>query len=429
MAIGRSDTMHELITLMESVYDETIIGSDINNVKHLFYYIKADDKEIDFIYNDRELLAVVEEIYSDTVQFHVPDFSEAGLRRARIRFEIMNILYQFEIMIQDVNGTRLIVKIPTELQSMQLRQNKRLIVDDLFMNFIILFRSLAGGRREVGKNLYAERRFPHLMKEIRKDKPNLKLINIMVTDYIKTVSKDYEIIIFKEDDSIDDRESMIRSILKKTDRSVFIQDTSKIESYIQKMDDPYLCNFYEDYEALLLGLTPEEAIAYFQDIQKMESREFLVSYIITPIRIYDEPIGYIKVYTTAMDRYSLTYPQAIFIHELGEIGNYAFTKVAIQVTSYEEYEHTIKIVDISMDGLLFEINNARLFNYLKKHNIIKMNIPIRQDYTMVIRGTIVRYLDRGEVFLLGVNFFDSNPDDMLHLANYLYEKSMNILSE
>ncbi|MCC5815771.1 MAG: DUF1577 domain-containing protein [Leptospira sp.] len=429
MAIGRSDTMHELITLMESVYEETIIGSDINIVKHLFYYLKADGKEIDFIYNEMETMAVVEEIFEDSLTMHVPDFNEAGQRRARVRFEIMNILYQFEIIILDVRSSILTIKIPTELQSMQLRQNKRLPVDDLFMNFIILFRSLSGGAREVGKNLYAERRFPHLMKEIRRDKPNLKLINIMVTDYIKTVSQDYKIVIFKDDDSVDDIEAMIRGILSHTDKSIYISDCSKIESYIEKLDDEYLCNFHEEYNKLKKDLSEDETKGYFLEIQKLQNREFMVSYVITAIRIYGEVIGYIKVFTTAMDRYAIVYPQAIFIHELSEISNYAFTKVAIQVTSFEEYTHSTKIVDISMDGLLFEITNRKLFNYLKRHNIIKMNIPLSSDVILKIRGAIVRYIERDGLYYLGVNFFDSNPGDMLNLETYLFEKSMNILSE
>jgi c-di-GMP-binding flagellar brake protein YcgR len=130
-----------------------------------------------------------------------------------------------------------------------------------------------------------------------------------------------------------------------------------------------------------------------------------------------------------MDRFSITHPQAIFIHELSEIGNYAITKVTIQITSYETYSHTTKVIDISMDGLLFEVQNKKLFNYLKHHNIVKMNIPLDNQIELSLRGEIVRFIERENSFFLGVNFFDSNPDDMLHLESYLYEKSMNAISE
>lgn len=422
--------MQELITLLESLFSETIIGSDINLVKHLFYYLKADGREFDFIYNEETSLAVVDEIYTNTLDLIVPDFKEAGQRRARIKFEIMNILYQFEVLIQDIRDSALTIRIPSELQSMQLRQSKRLPVDDLFMNFIILFRSLTGGTREVGKNLYAERRFPHLMKEIRKDKPNLKLINVMLTDYIKTVSPHFDIVLFSDHETEpDEYEKFLRKQIGSTPKTLYIPSTTRLENYIERTNDPVLTNYYQMYQKLEVEASTEDAFYFIESLQKRENRAFEVSYVYSSIRIYDEVKGYIKVFSTAMDRFTLTSSQAVFIHELAEIINYAFTKIAIQVTSYEQLIHSTKIVDISMDGLLFEIHNRKLFHYLKNHNIIKMNIPLGMERVLVLRGEIVRYIEKGDSYLLGVNFFDSNPDDMLFLENYLYEKSMNIISE
>ena len=82
-----------------------------------------------------------------------------------------------------------------------------------------------------------------------------------------------------------------------------------------------------------------------------------------------------------------------------------------------------------MDGLLFEIGNKKLFNYLKRHNILKMNIPLLPNVELSLRGEIVRFIERDGSYLIGVNFFDSNPDDMLHLETYLFEKSLNTISE
>jgi len=429
MAIGRSDSLQELITILESLFPETIIGSDINLVKHLFYYLKADDKEIDFIYNEKLDVAIVHEIYDETVMLDVPNFHDEGQRRARIRFEIMNIMYQFDVLISDLRNDQVLIKIPSELQSMQLRQSKRIIVDDLFMNFIILFRSLSGGARSVGKNLYAERRYPFLMREIRKDKPNLKLINIMITDYIKSVSKYFDIVIYKQDEEIDDFERFIRKAIGRTEKSIYISDCNKLEKYIEPSDDEILTTFNYEFKELAESNNELEALSFFEELSKKENRQFYVSYIYSAIRIYDQVVGYIKVYSTAMERFTITHPQAVFIHELSEIANYAITKVTIQVSSYETYAHTTKIIDISMDGLLFEIGNKKLFNYLKRHNILKMNIPLLPNVELSLRGEIVRFIERDGSYLIGVNFFDSNPDDMLHLETYLFEKSLNTISE
>ncbi len=121
--------------------------------------------------------------------------------------------------------------------------------------------------------------------------------------------------------------------------------------------------------------------------------------------------------------------QGDYIHELSEIVSYAFTKIAIQEGSYETMQSTTRVIDISLDGLLFEIFDKRLFLYLKRHNIIKMFIPLNDERTMIIRGEIIRFLDRGDHFHLGVNYFSAAPDDMLYLEEFLFRKSMKILSE
>ncbi|MDF3819351.1 DUF1577 domain-containing protein [Leptospira sp. 96542] len=429
MAIGRTDSMQELITILESLFEETIIGSDVNIVKHLFYYLKADNREFEFIYEEESLVAAVEEIQTNHVVLQIPDLVEQGSRRARVRFEVMNINYQFEVVITDIQKETTTIRTPTELQSYQLRTNRRIPVDDLFMNFIILFRSLTGGSREVGKNLYAESRFPHLMKEVRKDQPDIKLINLMLTEVIERVSKDYEIIFFKDSDKLNEFDSFIKKTVFNTAKTLYVPDCSRIESYINPLNEETIFNFNTEYKQMAKDLGDELAYDFFQSMCKTESRNFLVSYVIAPIRLYEDVVGYIKVYSTAMERFTISNAQAIYIHELSEIISYAFTKIAIQLGSYETMQSTTRVVDISLDGLLFEIFDKRLFTYLKRHNIIKMFIPLSGDRTMIIRGEIIRFLDRGDHYHLGVNYFSTAPDDMLHLETFLFEKSMKILSE
>ncbi|GBF49950.1 hypothetical protein LPTSP4_14710 [Leptospira ryugenii] len=421
--------MQELITILESYFEETIIGSDVNIVKHLFYYLKADNREFEFIYEEEPLIAAVEDIQTSTVMLTIPDFVEKGSRRARVRFEVMNINYQFEVVINDIHHDRIIIRTPTELQSYQLRTNKRIPVDDLFMNFIILFRSLAGGSREVGKNLYAESRFPNLMKEIRRDRPDLKLLNLILTEAIQKVSKDYDIVFFKDADFQTDAEKFLENAIRETGKTFYVADCNSIDSYIKEYKSDVLFSFSWEYQSMCNEIGEELAFEFFETIRKNESRNFFVSYVIAPIRLYDDVVGYIKAYSTAMDRFTIAPTQAMYVHELSEIISYAFTKVAIQVGSFETMQSTTRVVDISLDGLLFEIHDRRLFQYLKRHNIIKMFIPLRRERMLILRGEIIRFLDRGDYFHLGVNYFSAAPDDLLYLEEFLFEKSMKILSE
>ncbi|PJZ77441.1 PilZ domain-containing protein [Leptospira neocaledonica] len=425
MAVGRSDTLQELITILETMFGETIIGSDINLVKHLFYSLKADQREFPFDYEGEKLTSVVEEVSEDTLVLYVPYLQPKGILRAKISFEILNILYQFEVVLLDFWEDHVRVKIPSELQAAAFRKNLRVAVDDLFMNYVILYRSLSGGERELGKNLSVEQRFFHLMKEIKKDNPSLKLINLMVTEYILGISKDYEIVFFGPGKD----GGFFGDFIKKYNRSVYVSDCSLIKSYIGEEADPYLNNFRDEYLSLIQARGQAKADEFFRELQKEEVRNFLISYIVTPIRLFNDPIGYVKVFSTAMDKFSIVQQQALYIEELGDILTYALTKVYIRQENFRNEEAVTRILDISMNGLLFEIEDERTFNYLKKHNIIKMFIPI-SERNLVLRGEVVRFLEIADgKYQLGVNFFDSNPDDMVFLQHYIFSKKMRILFE
>jgi len=167
-------------------------------------------------------------------------------------------------------------------------------------------------------------------------------------------------------------------------------------------------------------------------MQKAELRNFMVSYIISPLTLFDKVIGHIKVFTTAMDKHILTPYHAEFIHEMTEIASYGFTKLSIRGNNFNTLYTNTKVVDISVSGLLFEISDENLFLYLKKHNAIKMYIPIGKN-TLSISGEIIRFFkieDESEpIYRMGVIFFNSSPDDLYHLENYIYEKRGNVLSE
>ncbi|TGK02628.1 PilZ domain-containing protein [Leptospira langatensis] len=425
MAVGRSDTLQELITILETMFGETIIGSDINLVKHLFYSLKADQREFPFDYEGDKLNSIVEEVGEDTLILYVPYLQPKGILRAKISFEILNILYQFEVVLLDFWEDHVRIKIPSELQAAAFRKNIRVAVDDLFMNYVILYRSLSGGERELGKNLSVEQRFFHLMKEIKKDNPSLKLINLMATDYILGVSKDFEIVFFGPGKE----ESFLTRFIRKYNRSVYVPDCSLIMNYIGEEKDPFLDNFRDEYLHLVKTQNQAKADEFFRELQKEEIRDFMISYIVTPIRLFNDPIGYIRVYTTAMDKFSIVQQQALYIEELGEILTYALTKVYIRQDNFRNEKAVTRILDISMNGLLYEIEDERTFQYLKKHNIIKMFVPIHER-ELVLRGEVVRFLELPDgKFHLGVNFFDSNPDDMVFLQNYIFEKKLKVLSE
>ena len=419
--------MHELITMMENMFSDTILGSDINRVKHLFYFLKVNQTEFIFFHDENIYDVLVEEVGETTVVLYAENFSP-GAMRGKIQFEVINELYTFEVVLTSSSNSNVEIIIPAELQSVQYRTSKRFNCDDLFMNFIILYRTITGGNRKVGSYFYSEARFNHLIREIRKDNLDLNLINIITVDYIQKVSKDYEIRIFHQDEMTGSQRH-IYSVLSKEKKTIYVENCTLLDCYIGESDYPELLTNYKNYYSDMQeqeGIV--EAMDFLAAMQSSERRNFFVSYIISPIVLYDDVIGYIKVYTTAMEKYQLVTNQALYIHELSEIVSYAFTKISIRQQKFDSMNVTTKIVDISLTGLLFSMEDRKMYEYLKRHNIIKMLIPVN-DRVIEIRGEIRRFIERSDHFLLGVRYFTTKPDDILVLENYIYEKSFMLISE
>lgn len=276
MAVGRSDSLQELITILETMFGETIIGTDINLVKHLFYYLKADDVEFPFDYDGQRFFAVVENIEETNVNLRISGATQGLTLRAKISFEIMNILYQFEVIILEFMEDSIVqIRIPSELQAASFRKNVRVAVDDLFMNYVILFRSLSGGGREIGRNIQVEQRFNSLMREIKKDNSDLRLINIIISEYISNVSKEYEIVFFSQDRE----ETFLDFFIRRHDRPVFIPDTSLIINYIRE-DEEIVGNYREEYMRMVLENGQDYADNFFRELTKKRDQgicDFLYS--------------------------------------------------------------------------------------------------------------------------------------------------------
>lgn len=424
MAIGRTDSMQELIILLDSLYGETIIGTDVNLIKHLFYYLRFENEEFSFEYDDRYMSVIVHNVLQDYVELHVPDFIEGTTRRAKIKFEIINVLYVFEVIIEDIRGTIVKIKLPTELQSAEMRKYRRVLCDDLFMDFVILFKSFKGGKYVSGDNSHAERQFTNLVREVKKDVPDIQLLNQIFTEYVLKISSEYEFTIYKQGDG----NEFIRNYLAIDNKTIYVSDCSEVENYLEELDSKFYKTYSGIYKEKIEVIGEFQARKFFEVLQKRENRNFLVSYIISPITLFDKVIGHLKVFSTAMDKHLLTNHHLEYVHELSEIFSYGLTKISIKGNSFNDVYTNTRIVDISISGLLLEVTDVSLFNYLKKHTSIKMYIPIGK-HKLEINGEIVRFIKVEDGFRLGVNFFSSNPGDMKELETYIYERKGNILSE
>ena len=393
--------------------EDTILGSDINRIRHLFYYLKSEEIVISLNYHTDTYRSRITQVYSVTATLHVPGFEESSHRRCRLRFEVANELYQFEVPILDIGEDSLTVRIPAFIQSAQRRKHPRMTVDDLFMKFIVVYQPLFGKR---GLGQVVETRYPRIIGELQKDEPNMDLINRIITAEIMKISPYFEFKIYGESKPASFMETMLLELQK----TIFIKDTTNSKHYFEPQSMYGLVNYQKEYVRLLRQNDEEDARKFFDSIRQEDNKNYIMNYVCTPLMIFNRIIGHLHVHSTVLDKVQISFEQAHRIDLLAQLLNYGMSKTVI-ARSYFRHALT-KIVNISLTGILFELNDKVLFDYLTYHDRLKMIIPIRH-HTLNMIGGISRYYPTEEGYHIGVEFFTGAPDDFKHLENFFYERS------
>ncbi len=397
----------------EEVAEESILGSDINQIRHLFYWLRSEQRRVQVNYGAEEYKATVFEVTNTVAHMRMPGFQGERARRCRIKFEIVNILYQFEVPIVDIGPETLAIKIPAHIQSAKRRKNRRIWVDDMYMRWIIAYQPLFG-RRGTGQIL--EARYPHIVAELRRDEPDLYLVNHIVTEELAEIAPDFEIKFYPEKY----KRNLMETMIAQEKKTFYLGEVANVESYYKARRTYGLINYNREYRQILRTISEEEAAKQFEQLQQQDMHNHLANYVCAPLMIFDEVIGHIYVYSTVFDYGVLSEDQALQIDMLAQLMNYAMSKTVI-ARSY--FRHTFsRVVNISMGGLLFELNNRTIFDYLTFHDHLKMEIQIRH-HLMHLSGEITRYYPTREGFNIGVRFYQAGPDDYKVLQNFVAERS------
>ena len=412
-------TIQEKIQSLYGVRDKddfteiTILGSDINQIRHLFYHLKAEEISLEVSYLTDVYTAQVLQVQEIFAELYVPGFEEGGLRRCRLTLEAFRDLYQFEVSIHSIARDRITIRIPAYIQTAQRRKNARAFVSDLFMKVNIVYQHMFNYRDAAQ---LAETRFPSIIRELRRDEPDLYLINRIITEALNEISPYFDFEFYGENRPEDFRDRMLLDL----NQTIYIHDTSTSDSYFQpRASSAGLANFQKEFMRLSRMSSAREAEQYFEKLRQQDSRNFIHNYVLAPLKIFNEIVGRIFIHASSLEKNYISFEQARLIDVLAQLLSYAMTKNAI----YRSYfQHTmIRVSNISLTGLLFELQDDALFDFLTFHDHIVMKLSIRHN-TLVLKGVISRYYPSENGYMIGVNFTDAAPDDYRILENFIYER-------
>lgn len=384
-------------------------------ILNILYYLKAKYTRIHFRYSGYVYIAHCEQIGQNEVLLTAHGFQETQERRAVLQFEAYNRYYMSHVYVTRTNENGIYIQFPQELLFLQRRRHIRLRFDDLFMRFTILY-SPIGHTRLDEKNL--ESRFPYVMQEIAREDVSLQTMYRMLVSEIQAISNDFEIVFFSkrkpEDLTLPER------IVQSEGRSFYIEDTMRVMSYTSPHAHINLTNMSAMFEERVAKEGDAAALKFIEEMRKADARKFIVSYLMSPLTLFGEMQGYVRVETNQFDKKYINPMQAVDLHRLMELFSYAMSKARIRTSHFDPSSVETRVVNISLSGLLLEFSDEAIFRYLMQHRRVKMLIPVMGD-DLELYGEIVRFSQRGGFYYLGVLFFKSKPGDMIRLERFIHE--------
>ena len=417
----RQDMEGSLVDMMREIYGNermvptqfTIIGSDINQIRHLFFHLRAESRKIDISYGIEVFQGSIADVDDDHVLLRIPNFEEGPQRRIRIRFDALNIFYQFEVIIEEISGELVWIRMPDSIQSATRRKYRRVYPDDVYLRFLFQYRPIFG-KRGIGQ--IVEDRYSFVVQELRKDFPDMGLILRMVAEELHSISQFFELKFYKKGE----KKNLMEQIVASQDSTLYIRDTDRLDNYFRKLNLFGLTNYEREFKNMLNVMSEEEARKAFEDIQQEELRKHLYNYVCSPITVFDQVVGHIYLYTTVLEKHQISTEDATRIDILATLLSYAMSRTAVARTYYTE--PLARLSNISIAGLLFEIKNNVLFEYLIDHDSLRVLLPLKNDI-LEMEGDITRLFPSKNGYLIGIRFTGGGPDDFKRLEQYIFQKT------
>lgn len=396
-------------------FAEGIVETNRYRIGNIFYYLKSKRSFVTIHFSDEKFNGRILRVEDDHIKIVFPEFQEGIERRGTLTFEALNRYYYTEILLLSVERDVVSIQTPVELKHLIRRLYPRIVFDDLFMRFINIYSPIFSSKAE---ERHLENRFPFFFQEVRNDAPSLRVLHQMIISEIRNITREFSLVMVRDRDpkSYTLLEKMV--LLKK--RAVLIENTQKIESYFKELGERQVSNYHDYFTSISKKKGSQAAEDEFERIQKVDLKNFKQSYFAAPILIFDRPVGYLYMETNIFDKYSISHLAAQELRRLLEVFSYAITKIRISSSHYNSAKIATKVVNISISGLLMEIDDHELYRYLQTNRRIKIMLPVMGE-ELEIYGEIIRFFEKDGYQYLGVLFFKTRPGDMQKLEEYLYE--------
>lgn len=338
--------------------------------------------------SQRELEGNLKEVteYTATIKFSTQvDIKE---NQGEVSITRGNHIYWAICTFERVYENEAIVIFPQGMEIRVKRKHKRAMVEDkVFVNFSILEMPKSIHKEDISKT---SPQLSSLYKELHKPVPDIKKIIPHIVNELKNFSPTNELKLYKEGEEITGR----AALLKNYKMPLFIQNTQDSKHYLKNFPNIKVMSYNNFFKQLIeQGMDEEERKKEILKIMAVDRKNNLISYIYSPIVLFNEVIGHIFAGVVGDNSKIFRENDLFFVMALCDIISEAFAKSKIFHLEEEgAFESDIK--NISAGGMLVILKDQYILKYLTVDSKLKLNLRFlsnSDENKIITQGKILRF--------------------------------------
>ncbi len=430
---------------LEDLPEKTILYSDINKIRHIFYLLRHYQRSITVESEKGRYRALVSDIQTATATLQLEGFQEQDLVKCQLHFALKKDIYNFEVSIRRVDREQITILIPDFIKSEEQRKEVRIAPDNCWVRLTPLHYPISS---EENVRSQLQRHFLFITREIEKEDPDLSRINRIIVDEVRKLVPHFLFKLYDRkalddkvapnsslafndrlasNDKLDSNDKLasdgnrvsdatgwIEKIIFAEGKPFYISNVSNIKNYYQ------ISHLAGDIPPLLSRENGEQSPQQFlQQLQAEDRQNLLSSYAYLPLWLLGAPAGYIKVYTTIFDRNFVDLSRLLSLTTLATALSYAMSKTIVCRKYYRNL--LAPLIDIGENGLSLRIKEKSIFDFLQTTNFIKLFVETG-DKVLQFCGKISRFSKKKDGYHLDINFSEAFHHSAFALEDFIYRQ-------
>ncbi len=389
--------------------------NDWNQIWYLFFIFYREKRPVSCIWSGQRYTAFFRELSAKYAMLYICDFLEQESSGFVLELLHSNVIYQFNVEVLEMEAKQAVIALPQYIEKNIHRSSQRISVDNIFIRFTLAYppfpQSPFPDISATHPLLYGPLR--HIVREVEEDRPDAGLVHKMLAEALDAREQNLQLSFYHEQAARGPRE---RALFQKQ-QCFYIAKVRDIASYLEPVPEKSLCNMSE----LCQNTTQAEAKELCSRLQAEDIAQHRSGYAVAPLLLYEECIGYLEL-RAGHPSLGLGRDTAAHFALLARFFSYALSKARISTRYYGDFYSPL--VNISKNGLLFELENRQISAYLDKHRYLKVLLRLGAS-DAELKAKIVNVSEaQGAISQVALEFYYKSQDLDKALMDLVYKGSL-----